>query len=195
MEEIGTTNPKYQPLRVLWCPCLKTILLVPIHLFTRQIVPLVCEELLSWSSSILVTSNFSNSHTKSFLSSKIFLRACYFFLSFIFIAHFSWACMTPEISIWNTHLVHTLVCLITHSLLHGFQPNLYQHFSYVCSTRQTTFSIKQIPQCIWEVLLHCIFIVSITRTPSKSFEWNFRYINYIDIWIFRISLKKSVCQN
>ena len=51
MEEIDATNPKCQPLRVygahLCAHIRKTILLVPIHPFTRQIVPLLCEELLS----------------------------------------------------------------------------------------------------------------------------------------------------
>ena len=51
MEETGATNPKYQLLQVLWCPFVhharKTIPLAPIHPFTRQIVPLVCEELLT----------------------------------------------------------------------------------------------------------------------------------------------------
>ena len=44
MEEIGTTNPKYQPFRVLRRPFVrprsKNHPLVPIHPFTRQIVPL-----------------------------------------------------------------------------------------------------------------------------------------------------------
>ena len=39
MVEIGTTNPEYQPLRAEWHlftrPRSKTILLEPIHLFTR----------------------------------------------------------------------------------------------------------------------------------------------------------------
>ena len=30
--------------------------------------------------------------------------------------------------------IHSLVCQLTHSFLNGFQPNLYQHFSHVCST-------------------------------------------------------------
>ena len=51
MEEIAATNPKYQPLQVYGArSCAharKTILLAPIHPFIRQIVPLVCEELLS----------------------------------------------------------------------------------------------------------------------------------------------------
>ena len=43
MEEIGATNPEYQPLRVLWCrSCAhtrKTIPMAPIYSFTKQIVP------------------------------------------------------------------------------------------------------------------------------------------------------------
>ena len=48
MEEIGATNPKYQPLRVLWrrscAHARKTIPLAPIHSFTKQIVPSMYEE-------------------------------------------------------------------------------------------------------------------------------------------------------
>ena len=76
---------------------------------------------------------------KSFLSPQIFYVAVVF--SFIFIAHFfrglAEACVNPE-SFFNSHLfVHSLVCLITHSFLHGFQPDLYQHFHHVCSTCHT----------------------------------------------------------
>ena len=43
MEEIGTTNPEYHPLRVLWrrscAHARKPIPLAPIHSFTKQIVP------------------------------------------------------------------------------------------------------------------------------------------------------------
>ena len=35
-----------------------------------------------------------------------------------------------------------LCSLITHSFLNGFQPNLYQHFSHVCSTCLAIFSMK-----------------------------------------------------
>ena len=51
MEEIGATNPVYQPLRVLWrrsyAHARKTIPLAPIHLFTKQIVPSMYQESLS----------------------------------------------------------------------------------------------------------------------------------------------------
>ena len=46
MEEIGATNPEYQPMRALWrrsrAHARKTIPLAPIQSFTRQIVPLLC---------------------------------------------------------------------------------------------------------------------------------------------------------
>ena len=52
MEEIGATNPKHQPLRVvLWhhsCAYAQnTILLAPIHLFTKQTAPLMYRESLT----------------------------------------------------------------------------------------------------------------------------------------------------
>ena len=51
MEEIGPTNPKYQPLGILWhrlcAHAQKTIPLAPIHLFTKQIVPSMYEESLT----------------------------------------------------------------------------------------------------------------------------------------------------
>ena len=42
----------------------------------------------------------------------------------------------------NSLFIHSLVCLITHSFLHGFQPNLYQYFSCVCFTCHTIISLK-----------------------------------------------------
>ena len=51
MEEIGPTNPKCQPLRVLWrrscAHARKIIPLAPIHSFTKQIVPSMYEESLT----------------------------------------------------------------------------------------------------------------------------------------------------
>ena len=51
MEDIGATNPEYQPLRVLWrrsyAHAQKTIPLAPIHSFTKQIVPSMYQESLS----------------------------------------------------------------------------------------------------------------------------------------------------
>ena len=108
----------------------------------------------------------------------------------MFIAHFLWACMTAGVNlriyIWNTHLVHTIICLITHSFLHGLQPNLlllrmlYQidNFEHKSMYLRDTFT------------LHVDSFHNSDRTSLKSFEWNFRYTSYIDIWIFSISLKK-----
>ena len=76
MEEIGATNPEYQPLRVLWrrscAHARKTISLAPIHSFTKQIVPLMYQELLSWSRLIPITRVFRNHLINSPLPSKIF---------------------------------------------------------------------------------------------------------------------------
>ena len=54
-----------------------------------------------------------------------------------FYCTFLWACRSlcePQKYFSNSLLVHLLVCQITHSFLNGFQPNLYQHFSHICST-------------------------------------------------------------
>ena len=63
--------------------------------------------------------------------------------------------------------VHSLVCPITHSFLDGFQPNLVQHFTHVCSTCHTVFSLKNTLEYFFERLLHCRLIFSITWTPDK----------------------------
>ena len=63
--------------------------------------------------------------------------------------------------------VHSLVCPITHSFLNGFQPNLVQHFPYVCSTCHTVFSLKNTLEYFFERLLHCRLIFAITWTPNK----------------------------
>ena len=130
MEETGATIPSTSHCKF---HAQKTIPLVPIHLFTIHIVSLGCEELLTQSLSKSVTPHFQYSHTKSFLPSKKFLcSSCFFFFFSFFVCFF--------------YFHRTLI--MGQSFLHGFQSNFYQHFSYVCSTRQTTFSIKQIPQCI-----------------------------------------------
>ena len=73
MEEIGATNPKYQPLRVLWhllvYPRLKTIPLAPIHLFTKPIVPSLYQESLTCKyveiiyTSFLFSASFHQKHS------------------------------------------------------------------------------------------------------------------------------------
>ena len=79
--------------------------------------------------------------TKILRGSRFFL---YFFLSFS-LHIFSWACRSlrePRKFFSNSLFVHSLVCILTHSFLHGFQSKLYQHFSHVCSTCHTVFSLK-----------------------------------------------------
>ena len=78
---------------------------------------------------------------------------------------FSWAFVNPRILFSKSQSVYTFVCLITQSFLIRLQPNLSQHFSYVWFTSKITFSLEQAPDCIWEILLHCMLIVSITWTP------------------------------
>ena len=69
----------------------------------------------------------------------------------------------------NPLFVHSLVCPITHSFLNGFQSNLAQHFSHVCSTCHNIFSLKKTLECVYERLLRYSLIFTITWTPDKSF--------------------------
>ena len=122
MEEIGATNPKYQPLQVLWLLFVrshsKTIPLSPIHLFTKQMVP-------SFSC------DFRMHPIKYFLPSTTF--ASFFLVSFS--SHtFSWACGSFCEPRKFSLFLHSLVCQITHSFPNGFQPNLCQHYSDAYST-------------------------------------------------------------
>ena len=131
------------------CPHSKNHLLVPIHLFTRQIVAtfialrivdnqessLNCHKLFI---EMIVFTGFSYTPYKVLPSIKnIFTRASFFFvLSFIFIAHFFrgvvGACVNPGKFFSNSLFVHSIIiCQMSHSFLNGFQPNLCQHFSHV----------------------------------------------------------------
>ena len=82
----------------------------------------------------------------TFLCVYHFFLLC-FFVCFIFIAQFfrrlAEACMNPRSF---SLFAHSLVCLIIHSFLYGFQPNSVQHFPQctVCSTCHTVFSLKNI---------------------------------------------------
>ena len=86
---------------------------------------------------------------------NIFTHVVFFLFlsSFIFIAHLfrglAGAYVNPK---KFSLLVHSLVCPITHSSLDGFQPNLVQHFPYVCSTCHTVFSLKKTLECVYERL-------------------------------------------
>ena len=111
----------------------------------------------------IVFTDFLFGHYKRLPSiNNIFTRASFFsslFLCFIFIAHFfhglAGACVDPG---RFSQFVYSLVCVITHSSLDGFQPNLVQHFPDVCSTCHTVFSLQKTLECVYERLLHCRLI-------------------------------------
>ena len=118
----------------------KIILLVPIHLFTRQIVPLVCEELLTLSSSISVMSNFCNSHTKSFLSSKKFLRGRRFFFLLFSCHTFRGLALYPWHESRNLYLKHsfsTYTCLSDNSLISAWISTNFVSTLLLCKLYQT----------------------------------------------------------
>ena len=125
----------------------KTIPLVLIHPFSKQIVPLLYQKS-STSTLLRFISPFPLMRLiNHFLPLKTFLRTCHLLVSFfIFIAHLfcglAGAYVNPGSIFSNSLFMHSLCSLITHSFLNGFQPNLYQGFSHVCSTCHTIFSLK-----------------------------------------------------
>ena len=154
MEEIGTTNPEYQPLQGLWCPfvhpCSQNHPLAPIHTFTKQIhSTFIVSRIIDQH---LVAICFTNSSHAAYKPLPSLGVGHFFLVSFFlhFLAHLfrglAGAYMNPtRLSV----LVHSLVCSITHSFLDGFQPNLVQHFSHiVCSTCHTVFSLKKTLECV-----------------------------------------------
>ena len=83
------------------------------------------------------------------LPTIIFLHMCHFscfFVSFLSCT-FLWACESLREPQKFSLFEHSLVCAITHLLLDGFQPNLVQHFPYVCSTCHAIFSLKKTLEC------------------------------------------------
>ena len=118
MEEISTTIPKYQPLRVLWHsfmhPHLTNDHFQPDSLVTRELVPLLFEESLAQSSSKSVQPVFIPFTKKFLLDSRFFLS--FFLLSFMFITCFSWACGSlcePQ----KFYIQSTFTCLFNNLLI------------------------------------------------------------------------------
>ena len=93
-------------------------------------------------------SSSSNSLSRSHLSDHLVKTPSFFYLSFIFIAHF---------------FASTKVCVSV------FHSNLGQ-----CSISTTTFSLMRTFECMQELLLHCRLIFFITWAPFKSFALNLR---------------------
>ena len=100
----------------------KTIPLTPIHLFTKQMVPSLCPELLTQS----LLRSFSPvlcvhlTYIRLPSINNIFMHVSFILVSFIFITHFfrglAGACVNPGIFL-NSLFVHSLLCQITHSFL------------------------------------------------------------------------------
>ena len=143
MEETGTTIPKYQPLRVLWHPLCdhaqRTIPSRQIRPFTRQLVPRInITKLIDIDSAILLIQPYKCLP----VTTKTFTWQSFFFFFHLFSSHtFFGGLREPQKFFSNSLYIHSLVCLITRSFLHGFQPNLYQHF-YVCSTCHAIINMK-----------------------------------------------------
>ena len=99
-----------------------------IHLFTKQIAPLLCQELLTWSSSKLffICALSTSFHQKHFVD-------ILFFCIFIAYSTFSWACGSlrePQKFFFKLFLyIRLFVKYITQWI-----SNLYQYFSHVCSS-------------------------------------------------------------
>ena len=117
----------------------KTILLVPIHPFTRQIVPLLCKELLSLSSSTSVTSNFSNRHTSPSCHQKIFYMAIvFFFFYFLSFSLHTFRALAREFQ--NFYLKHSFsayTCLSNNSLNSAWISTKFVSTLLLCMLYQT----------------------------------------------------------
>ena len=100
----------------------------------------------------IVSTSFLFGHYKGLPSMNlIFTRVSFFLLHRTLFRGLARASVNPgRFSLF----VHSLVCPITHSFLHGFQPNLVQHLPHVCSTCYTFFSLKNTFECVCERLLH-----------------------------------------
>ena len=97
---------------------LKTIPLAPIHLLIKQIIPSLYQQSSTWDSlqSIILIYHKCPTYKRV---------PFFFFVCFIFIVHFLWACE----NLHDFSFVH-----LSHSFFNRFQSNLCQHFSHVCST-------------------------------------------------------------
>ena len=134
-------------------PCSKIIPLAPTYIFThllnKYVVPSIyVSRIFHLKSFDIHSTSFPHVPYKLLPPIKKYFRR----LSFFFLFHFhrtllSWACGSlqlrePQKIFSNSLFVHSLLCQITHSFLNGFQPNLCQHFSHVCSTYHAIFSLK-----------------------------------------------------
>ena len=137
MEETGVTIPEYHAaIASFMVPIHASMLekLSPWHLFTRllQTVHLWCQESLT---RIIFTNSLYAAY-KLFLP---FLQVHRF--SSLFHFHHT---LFPGLAARSLHESRKFsICQITHSFFNGFHPNLCQHFSHVCSTCHTIFTLKE----------------------------------------------------
>ena len=141
MEEIGATNPEYQPMRVLWrrscAHARKTILLAPIQSFTRQIVPSLCGpkilQIPSYLSPIQTTSFHQNNYYAG-----IGARRFFFFLSLFYFHRtpFSWACVTPG-NYYLKYSFSTYAYLPYNSLISSWIPTKFVSVLLLCMVYHT----------------------------------------------------------
>ena len=125
----------------------KTIPLALIHPFTEQIVA-------TFIVSTIINLKLADIHSMSFLCASYNgppsinnnFTCGWFFSLFHFhrtlFCGLAGAYMSPGNIFSNSLFMHSLCSPITHSILNGFQPNLYQHFSHPSSTCHTIFSLK-----------------------------------------------------
>ena len=101
MEEISTTNPEYQPMRVKWRPFMhprsKTIPLAPIHPFSKQMIATFIVSRITESTLVeIVFPSYLCAPYKGLPSINNILRRCHFFLCSLFLSFsshtFSWTC-------------------------------------------------------------------------------------------------------
>ena len=101
---------------------LKTIPLAPIYSLIKQIIPSLYQQSSTWDSlqSIILIYHKCPTYKRV---------PFFFFVCFIFIVHFLWACE----NLHDFSFVH-----LSHSFFNRFQPNLCQHFSHVRYSPVTT---------------------------------------------------------
>ena len=124
-------------------PTLENDPLAPIHPFTKQSVPSMHQELFTRSLLRSFSPVLCVCLIKGFLPSITFLCVCHFFLLCLFLSFsshtFSWACGSLR-EPWKFFSFCAFTCMSNNSLIS--QPNLCQHFSNVCSTCHSIFSLK-----------------------------------------------------
>ena len=93
----------------------------------------------------MVFTGSSHEHYKGFPSMNNIFTCTSFFLLCLFVYFFHFHCIRGLAGAYVNPgsfslFVHSLVCLIVHLFLYGFQPDLVQHFPQVCCSTCHTIS-------------------------------------------------------